>query len=411
MDELMTKGEQNLLLLEATIPANERFFVWCYGEDGRLIATSCPEAEREVLEEAFHILGGTEKLKAYAASHETRPILIGTPIGMQWAATLETERGRSLVFVMGPVFYSLPSEIVLHAALRPYRDTLKGAAWASRMMTMHSRLPAMPFAIFSRYVTMVHNTLSGEQLDVSDLFADTDYRVAASAPAPEKRDRSKVYQAERAMLKMVRNGDINYHGALARSSSMSPGVPVQGKDPLQQVRISIIVFTSLVCRAAMEGGLSPEIAYPLGDSYIEAAVNSSDTGELNALAQTMYHDFIYRVHRLHANPNYSAAIQKCCDYIALSLDRKIQIADLAALTGYTEYYLTEKFKNETGVPLFLYIRYAKIERAKTLLESTDLPVREIAEKLAFGSQSFFIRCFHEITGYSPAQYRRHFAGR
>ena len=147
MDELMTKGEQNLLLLEATIPANERFFVWCYGEDGRLIATSCPEAEREVLEEAFHILGGTEKLKAYAASHETRPILIGTPIGMQWAATLETERGRSLVFVMGPVFYSLPSEIVLHAALRPYRDTLKGAAWASRMMTMHSRLPAMPFAI------------------------------------------------------------------------------------------------------------------------------------------------------------------------------------------------------------------------------------------------------------------------
>ena len=213
------------------------------------------------------------------------------------------------------------------------------------------------------------------------------------------------------MLKMVRNGDIAYQNSLNLSSSLSSGVPIRGRDPLQQTRISIIVFTSLVCRAAIEGGLSPEIVYPLGDSYIEAVVNSNDTGELSALAQIMYHDFIYRVHRLHDNPDYSLAVQKCCDYIALSLDRQIRIADLAALTGYTEYYLSEKFKKETGIPLFLYIRYAKIERAKILLESTDDSVREISEKLAFNTQNYFIKCFHEITGYSPAQYRKQFRNR
>ena len=187
---------------------------------------------------------------------------------------------------------------------------------------------------------------------------------------------------------------------------MSPGVGVQGREPLQQARISIIVFTSLVCRAAMEGGLSPEVAYALGDSYIQTAVNSNDAGELAALATTMYHDFIFRVHQLHANPNYSPAIQKCCDYIELSLDKRIQISDLAALTGYTDYYLTEKFKKETGTPLFLYIRYAKIERAKVLLESTDLSVKELSERLAFNTVNYFIQCFRDTTGYTPAQYRK-----
>ena len=62
-----------------------------------------------------------------------------------------------------------------------------------------------------------------------------------SSPVPE-RDRSKIYLAERAMLQMVRNGDINYQGIIQNAASSSPGVPIQGQDPLRQVKTSIIVF-------------------------------------------------------------------------------------------------------------------------------------------------------------------------
>ena len=208
------------------------------------------------------------------------------------------------------------------------------------------------------------------------------------------------------MLQMVRNGDINYHAVIQRSVNLSPGVPVSGADPLRQVKTSLVVFTTLVSRAAMEGGLSPEVAYAVGDSYLQAVEDSRDSGELSALANAMYHDFIYRVHHLRSNPGCSHAIQKCCDYIELSLDRKIRISDLAALVGYTEYYLTEKFKKETGVPVSTYIRFAKVERAKVLLESTDLSVREIAERLAFNTVNYFIQCFRETAGCTPAQYRK-----
>jgi len=411
MDEQMTRSEQNLLLLEASLPPNEKFYVWSYASDGSYIATSCPEEDRELLERSFRMFGGIEKAISYLGAQESVPLLIGSPIGMQWAVTLETERGQSLIFVMGPVFYTPPVETQLRASLRPYTSSRQGAHLVSELIARLPNMPVIPHAIFIRYVTMVHNILTGQQMDVSALSAVQAVGNVGTVSATEKRDRSKVYLAERAMLKMVRNGDINYLHALNISSSMSPGVPVRGRDPLQQNRINIIVFTTLVSRAAMEGGLSPEVAYALGDSYIQAAVNSNDTGELNALALTMYHDFIYHVHHLHSNPNYSPAVQKCCDYIELSLDKKIQIQDLAALTGYTDCYITEKFKKETGVPLFLYIRYAKIERAKVYLESSDLSVKEIAEQLAFNTPNYFIKCFHEVTGYSPAQYRKQFKKR
>ena len=407
MDQQMTRGEQNLLLLQSLISRDEKLYIWCYDAEGQFVASSCPEELRGVLEQGFGILGGREKLLQYARERDnTRPRIIGSPIGMQWALSYESERSRRLLFVIGPVFYTAPTERQLRPALRPYTGSRENAAWSVELFRHLPELPVMSYAIFTRYVLLVHNTLTGQQLGL-DALADGEAGHGQGPAGPVlQRDRNKIYLAERAMLQMVRNGDINYQGIFQNVVSGSPGVPIQGQDPLRQVKTSIIVFTSLVCRAAMEGGLSPEIAYALGDSYIQTAVNSNDAGELSALASTMYHDFIFRVHHLHVNPSYSPAIQKCCDYIELSLDKRIQISDLAALTGYTEYYLTEKFKKETGTPLFLYIRYAKIERAKVLLESTDLSVKELSERLAFNTVNYFIQCFRDTTGYTPAQYRK-----
>lgn len=408
MERQMTHGEQNLLLLQSLIPDSEKFYVWCYDRDGRFVAASCPEEERDMLQQAFQILGGMDKLMDYARDPaRTRPQIIGSPIGMQWALSYESERNRGLVFAIGPVFYARPTERQLRAALRPCMNSRENAAWATELLRLLPELPVMSYAIFTRYTMMVHNTLTGQQLGLDALELPQQSGGVGVSPAGP-RDRNKIYLAERAMLQMVRNGDINYHGVLQNSAVQSPGVPVQGEDPLRQMKTSILVFTTLVSRAAMEGGLSPEIAYSLGDSYIQSVEQCRDSGELNALAHAMYHDFIYRVHHLRVNPNYSHAIQKCCDYIELSLNRKIRTQDLAALVGYTEYYLTEKFKKETGQSVSSYIRYARVERAKVLLESTDLSIREIAEQLAFNTVNYFIQSFRETTGYTPAQYRKRF---
>ena len=255
MDQQLTRGEQNLLMLQSLISSSEKFYVWCYDAEGRFVATNCPEETRDVLEQAFFLTEGMEKLLLYAReSDNTRPRIIGSPIGMQWALSYESERSRRLIFLAGPVFYTAPTERQLRVALRPYTHSRENAAWAVELFRLLPELPVMSYAVFTRYTLMVHNMLTGQQLGLEVFDAgNPGQEKAPSGPRPG-RDRSKIYLAERAMLQMVRNGDINYQGIFQNVVSGSPGVPVQGQDPLRQVKTSIIVFTSLVCRAAMEGG-------------------------------------------------------------------------------------------------------------------------------------------------------------
>ena len=402
MYEGMTGAEANLLLLQSMIPKDEPLYIWCFHENGRCIASSCPDPLRPPLEHALQALNDFTRVHDPEICRSL-PRILGSSIGMQWGITLEEERKTSLIFVIGPVFYAPPDLKKLHTL--PYAaDT----SWIPEVAGLGNGLPVMSHAVFSRYLLMVHNILTGQQLGMKAL----EPRISApdgvhDSPAGT-RNRMQIYQAEQALLQMVRDGEINYQKVLQTSISLSPGVPVQGRDPLRQMKTSLTVFITLVSRAAMEGGLSPEIAYSLGDSYIQTVENCRDSGELAAIGPAMYHDFIYRVHHVRSNPNYSHAIQKCCDYIELSLDRRIRTSDLAALVGYTEYYLTEKFRRETGKAISTYIRDARIARAKVILESTQLSVAEVADRLAFNTPNYFIQCFRSVTGCTPAQYRKRF---
>ena len=398
-------AERNLLLLESMLPASERFYIWCYGPGGDMIATSCPQDLAAPLDQAFRTLGCLEQARSCLQNPSIRlPRVLGSPAGLQWAVTAETAPDRNLLFICGPVFHTLPDPKGLRDALESGVRCFGPRDWIGALCAALPRMPVLSWPVFSRYVLMTHNTLTGQQLGLEALS------LSEAGPLPEprvgERNRLEVYQAEQALLQMVREGNINYQSVLHNSASLSPGVPVQGRDPLRQMKTSIIVFTTLVSRAAMEGGLSPETAYPLGDSYIQAAEDCRDSGELNAMAQAMYHEFIYLVHRQKSNPGFSHAVQKCCDYIELSLDRKITAGDLAVLVGYSEYYLTEKFRQETGLSVTAWIRNARVARARMLLESTALSVADISDRLAFATPSYFIRSFREVTGVTPARYRK-----
>ena len=104
MEPRMTQGEQNLLLLESVIPGGEKLYVWCFDDAGKIVASSCPKEDEALLSRSLSILGAKDKAKEMAKNAEQKaPFLLGSPIGMQWAVTFETERKRSMIFVIGPV--------------------------------------------------------------------------------------------------------------------------------------------------------------------------------------------------------------------------------------------------------------------------------------------------------------------
>lgn len=75
------------------------------------------------------------------------------------------------------------------------------------------------------------------------------------------------------------------------------------------------------------------------------------------------------------------------------------------MLGVSASYLSRLFKKETGVSVSTYIRDRKIDMAKNLLRFSDASMIDIANRLAFSSQSHFIQQFKESVGMTPKKYR------
>jgi AraC-like DNA-binding protein len=251
---------------------------------------------------------------------------------------------------------------------------------------------------------MLHYCVTGQRIQISDVFVD-DIQMIPTAKRRTPKDRHRVYNAERAMLEMVKLGDLNYRQALSTSMMISDGVNVTAKDPIRTYTVSTVVFCSIVCRAAIEGGLSPEEAYSLEDAYIQSALDARTVDEFSTICMSMYDDFVHRVHRIRENPQFSQPIRRCCDYIEMNIDRNIHAQELADLVGYSVTYFTRRFRKETGFGISDYVKAARIERAKILLATTECTIQEISEQLGFTTRNYFTRCFREMTGMTPVKFR------
>lgn len=394
--------DQRMELFSELVRCGGEVYMWCYGADGALLHSNCPD--EALLAGAFELFGCKRKMLEYARSH-SRPVTLGTAMGVLWAAAFERQDGVFCrAWVIGPVFYRDVTLRGIEQGLRYYSRLEISVAWSIHFYEILKKIPVVQSTILSRYQLMMHFCLTGERLTLSDV--DSEALLPLQELTPDaNHDRHKVWMAEQGLLQMVRTGDLNYQQALSASVGISAGVPVRSDDALRQSKTSVIVFISIVCRAAIEGGLSPEEAYALGDSYIQTAESARTLNELTPLSHMMYDDFIHRVHKCRTNPKLSRQVQQCVDHIEMNLDKKIRAADLAELAGYTEYYLTRKFKEETGLSVADYAKFAKIERAKVLLRSTDEPVQDIAAQLGFGTRNYFSRVFQEVTGQTPMEYR------
>lgn len=393
---------QNMQLFSELIQCGSSLYTWCYDAAGTLLFSNCPE--EAFLASAFELFGCKRAMLSYA-EQEHLPLSLGTAIGVLWSAAFERENDAvKRIWVIGPAFYRDVSIKGIKSGLEYYDRLDTSVAWNLHLYEVLRKIPVLQNTILDRYTLMLHYCVSGEHLLQSDIRSQAAITLQEGAPKTGH-DRYRVWQSEQGLLQMVRNGDLNYSQALSVSTSISSGVPLQSDDALRQGKTSVIVFTSLVCRAAIEGGLSAEEAYALGDNYIQTAEQSKTVSELGALAHMMYDDFIQRVHRKKKNPSLSRPIRKCTEYIDAHPEQKINASSLSVLTGYTTYYLTQKFREETGCSVSDYVKQSKINRAKVLLKSTDKTIREIAQDLGFCSRNYFSRVFQEETGQTPVEFR------
>ncbi|MHA7959934.1 GlxA family transcriptional regulator [Streptomyces sp. L500] len=96
---------------------------------------------------------------------------------------------------------------------------------------------------------------------------------------------------------------------------------------------------------------------------------------------------------------------------AWALDRlhePLQLTDLARHAGMSRRTFTRHFRAEVGLSPGQWLTQQRVDLARHLLESSDLPVTRVAERVGFGTDATLRQHLHAAIGVSPGAYRRTF---
>ena len=92
-------------------------------------------------------------------------------------------------------------------------------------------------------------------------------------------------------------------------------------------------------------------------------------------------------------------------YLGSHYRENVSLDDLANAMGVSRFHISHMFATKFGIGFKEYLNNLRIECAKGLLRSTDIPISEVSQNSGFENQRTFNRVFNESTGISPRDYR------
>jgi AraC family transcriptional regulator len=141
---------------------------------------------------------------------------------------------------------------------------------------------------------------------------------------------------------------------------------------------------------------------------------------LNAAPEAMYLDSLLDCFLLRLLHDHSTAhirpmkrretlprfrFKRVLEFVEANLSHTVTLADLAAAAGGSRFHFVRAFKNIAGVTPCHYVLQRRVERAKIMLSTTELPLAAVAGACGFHHSTRFARSFARLVGKSPTRFR------
>ena len=317
--------------------------------------------------------------------------------------------GHNAIYIVGPVSFASPvylncdyNELMLEEEIEKYVPQVNPDDYLEDILFLNHMITGVESTTEQIIETncLNHDHTGKVQKHFNDiLFENHENNVHHNPYDQEMREFGSIENGDQIQLEKSLQED--YDGTIGTLA----------KDPLRNLKNLGIVLVTLASRAAIRGGLSPEISFSLSDSYIQQIEECKDLALVAPLAHKAEFQYAEMVHEIKEKQKgilkkqKNPRINKCKDFIFSHLHDRITLEDLAAEADCNPNYLSQLFKECEGISISGYILQEKINRAKNLLIYSDYSYIEIATYLGFSSQSHLGTQFKKHTGYTLRQYR------
>lgn len=103
------------------------------------------------------------------------------------------------------------------------------------------------------------------------------------------------------------------------------------------------------------------------------------------------------------NEGYSEVIRETLDYIHQNYQNEISLNEVAGHVFRSPEYLSRQFKRETGEKFSTYLMVYRLDKARVLLENTDMKVYEVAYAVGYTTPSYFSKIYRKYVGVVPEE--------
>ena len=317
--------------------------------------------------------------------------------------------GHNAIYIVGPVSFASPvylncdyNELMLEEVIEKYVPQVNPDDYLEDILFLNHMITGVESTTEQIIETncLNHYHTGKVQKHFNDiLFENHENNVHHNPYDQEMREFGSIENGD--LIQLEKSLQEDYDGTIGTLA----------KDPLRNLKNLGIVLVTLASRAAIRGGLSPEISFSLSDSYIQQIEECKDLALVAPLAHKAEFQYAEMVHEIKEKQKgilkkqKNPRINKCKDFIFSHLHDRITLEDLAAEADCNPNYLSQLFKECEGISISGYILQEKINRAKNLLIYSDYSYIEIATYLGFSSQSHLGTQFKKHTGYTLRQYR------
>lgn len=222
-----------------------------------------------------------------------------------------------------------------------------------------------------------------------------------------------IFQSTNQKPTRIKEGDLfllfpgewhTYH-PLPQKGWKSYWIGFKGRNVDDRVRAGFLSPTKPIYHV----GFSSEIVHLYDEAFLKAkeeAAYSQQTlaGIVNHLVGLMYS--LERNIALNKDYNYADIMNRARLRIRESLESSLTIQKIAEELGIGYSNFRKLFKEYTGVAPAMYQQELRLQRAKEMLSTTNLSIKEIAYRLNFDSPDYFSAKFKIKTGRKPSDFRK-----
>lgn len=99
-------------------------------------------------------------------------------------------------------------------------------------------------------------------------------------------------------------------------------------------------------------------------------------------------------------------LKRVQDFVSAHIGEPLSLTDLAEAAGLSRMHFAAQFRSATGFRPHDYVLMQRVERAKAMLCTTDIPLAEIALSVGFQAQAHFCTVFKRFESETPGRWRK-----